>query len=653
MSSQSGSSGFSLAVENIGGIDTTSLEFSAGVNVLSGENATNRTSLLQGIAAAIGSTQVSLKGDADRGRAELAWNGETYVREITERDGTPVFTGEPLITGPDAELAEKFAILFEDNEARRVIEQGSDLREVVMGPVDTDEIERKLSELTAERTRLRNELAEIEELREETTALEARKAELRDEIAATAEQIEQKQAKIDESDADVGKSPEQKTAVEAKLEQLQTKQTERERIRDERSSTNELLETLRAERREYEAELAECSDASDELAAIETEIDELHDRLTRKDSLVSEVQNLIQFNKDMLEEEVVNDDVFAALHVGADNSPGHVTSQLVQDSEEVVCWTCGDRTNRGRISETITRLQDVHEDLYGERVQLQDRLSELKSKRSELAETTQRKEDLEEQLRDIETKIERNEKRLDSLTSEEAAVTETIETLESEIQELRESQEAQVLDLHEELNRLEYEREQLERERAEVEEQLETYRERIDEAAALEAESEALSDEITSLRDRVESLERETVEAFNEHMDTVLELLEYDNIERIWLERKDVERREGRKKVEQSVFDIHVVRQTEDGASYEDTIDHLSESEREVTGLVFALAGNLAHSVYESVPFLVLDSLEAIDSRRIAVLIEYFSEVVDNIVVALLAEDAEAVSVPHERITEF
>jgi len=83
---------------------------------------------------------------------------------------------------------------------------------------------------------------------------------------------------------------------------------------------------------------------------------------------------------------------------------------------------------------------------------------------------------------------------------------------------------------------------------------------------------------------------------------------------------------------------------------YEDTIDHLSESEREVTGIIFALAGYLAHDVYRTVPFLLLDSVEAIDSDRIARLVEYLNEYVDYLVVALLTEDAAALDERYTRI---
>ncbi|WP_255197732.1 hypothetical protein [Halorarius litoreus] len=136
-------------------------------------------------------------------------------------------------------------------------------------------------------------------------------------------------------------------------------------------------------------------------------------------------------------------------------------------------------------------------------------------------------------------------------------------------------------------------------------------------------------------------------------MDTVLELLDYANLERIWIEKVHRDVREGRRKVTKSVFELHVIHTSASGAAYEDTVDHLSESEREVTGLVFALAGYLAHEVYERVPFVLLDSLEAIDSERIAMLVEYLDDYTGYLLVALLPEDAAALPDEYERITEI
>jgi hypothetical protein len=51
------------------------------------------------------------------------------------------------------------------------------------------------------------------------------------------------------------------------------------------------------------------------------------------------------------------------------------------------------------------------------------------------------------------------------------------------------------------------------------------------------------------------------------------------------------------------------------------------------------------------VPFILLDSLEAIDSDRIAALVEYFADYADFLVVALLPEDARALDDDFTRVT--
>jgi hypothetical protein len=88
-------------------------------------------------------------------------------------------------------------------------------------------------------------------------------------------------------------------------------------------------------------------------------------------------------------------------------------------------------------------------------------------------------------------------------------------------------------------------------------------------------------------------------------MQRVLETLSYRFVERIWLERRST----GETPTE-TAFDLHVVRESQDGTAYEDTVDTLSKSEREVVALVVALAGYLVHDVASAVPFIVIDAVE-------------------------------------------
>ena len=225
--------------------------------------------------------------------------------------------------------------------------------------------------------------------------------------------------------------------------------------------------------------------------------------------------------------------------------------------------------------------------------------------------------------------------------------------IEAEVEALENDAYEEILELHKEANQLEYDIGSLEGDFERIEENMTRIEDRLNEETNLRAWREKVNGEVETLRTKVERTERQTVEEFNDWVDTVLELLEYDNLIRIWLERREQEVREGSKKVIKSIFDFHITRQTDSGATYEDSIGNLSESEREMTGLVFALAGYLAHEVYEQVPFMLLDSLEAIDSNRIAHIIEYLEEVSEYLVVALLEEDATALSDDYQCITDI
>jgi DNA-binding IclR family transcriptional regulator len=90
-------------------------------------------------------------------------------------------------------------------------------------------------------------------------------------------------------------------------------------------------------------------------------------------------------------------------------------------------------------------------------------------------------------------------------------------------------------------------------------------------------------------RSRIDRLVTEAIGQFNEQMEQILDLLEFENLERVWTERIETEVRDGRRKVRKPTFDVHVIRTTRTGSVYEDMVDHLSESEREVVGLLFAL----------------------------------------------------------------
>ncbi len=635
-----------LRVENIGGIDETSVAFAPGVTVLAGENATNRTSLLQAVMAALGSDDVSIKGDSDTATVELEFAGETYARTL-RRNGTAIVDeGEAYLDDPT--LADLFAFLLESNESRRAVATSGDLRDLIMRPVDTDEIQDEIDRLLERRNELDEQLADLDGLKDRLPTLEKRRTELQAEVETAQSELAEKEAELAERDANVEQTREEKAELEERLTELRSKRSELEEIRYELETERESLESTRARKRELDREFEELPETPvGEIEELDARIDRLRDRKRGLESEVNEVQSVIRFNRDMLDGE--DGDLLDALESAED---GEITDELLPD-ETVTCWTCGSEVPHDQIETTVSRLQELSQNKLGEITGIDEELDELTDEIETLREKQRRREQLERRRSDLENEIDRGESAIDRLTDRRETLRAGIETLESEIEDLEDESYEEVLDIHREANQLEYELGRLEGELEDVESELAEVEDSLDAESELRSRRTELTEEVKDLRTRIDRIERQAIEEFNEHMDSVLEILGYSNLERIWLERLEREVREGRRTVTKSVFELHIVRQTDTGATYEDTIDHLSESEREVTGLVFALAGYLAHEVYETVPFILLDSLEAIDSERIAALVEYIAGFSEYLVVALLPEDAAALSDDYRRITEI
>jgi DNA repair exonuclease SbcCD ATPase subunit len=639
-----------IHVENVGGIDRTDIEASAGVTTLTGRNATNRTSLLRAVMAALGSDSVSLKGDADEGHVELTIGDSTYTRTLTRENGTVATGGEPYLD--DATVADLFAFLLESNEARRAVARGENLRDLIMRPIDTDVIRAEISELEDERQQLDDELDELDALEGDLPDLEAERKRLDSRIADKRDELESKEDELDEADRDVDETREEKAALEDTLDELRRTRSDLEDVRYRIDTHEESIEALHDERTDLEADHDDLPDApAGERSELDGEIERLRERESGLESELSELQSIVQFNEDMLDGDDGGrlDSLTETPEAGTD---GSVTDQLVAD-ETVTCWTCGSDVETDQIEATLDRLRDLRQETLGDVNTVREELDDLVAERNALDEKQQQRDRLERRLDKIEGELDDHEATLEDLADERDALTDEIEQLESEVEQLENEDYTELLDLHREANQLEFELGRLESDREEVVGKIADIEERLDERSQLEDQRAAIQSDLEDRRTRIERIETEAVEEFNDHMETVLDLLDYENIERIWIERTEQTVREGRRKVDKSVFELHVVRTTQSGTAYEDTIDHLSESEREVTGLVFALAGYLVHDLHETVPVMLLDSLEAVDSDRIATLVDYFAEYPDYLVVALLPDDATALDDDYERVTEI
>ncbi|MFC6906786.1 archaea-specific SMC-related protein [Halalkalicoccus tibetensis] len=628
-----------VKVENIGGIDATSVEFTPGVTILAGRNATNRTSFLRSLMAALGSDRASLKGDADHGSVSLAFDEETYTRELTRTNSGVAFAGDPYLD--DSQLAELFAFLLESNPARRAVVRNDDLRELILRPVDVDAIEARISQFQAEKRSIDNQLSELSEAEREHRSLE-------EEHARVTKQLEDAEADLESAreTLQTAQQLDSESSDSEQLNELQETQSQLEDVTYDLETERESVSSLEDEHAEIEAELEDLPTVDEgELDDLASEIEQIRGRKRELDEIISQLQTVIQFNEQITDDgvtDLLGDE--AAAQTKADGSS--VTDQLVADqSNEVTCWTCGSEVDTDQIESTVSRLQDLRQEKVQRRNEINRELEEIKARRKDHAATRDERTELERALETTKSELADRTDRIAELESQREDLLEEIEDLESAVEADEDDEE--LLAAQKEVTQLELKRDRLERQRDALKDDIKELESRLEEREQLEARREEINEELDELRTRIERIEREAIEAFNEHMETVVELLDYGNLARIWLEYRHAEGKDD------ASFELHVTRQTDDGTTYEDSVEHLSESEREVTGLVLALAGYLVHDVHEEMPFILLDSLEAIDSERIAQLVEYLEEYASYIVAALLPEDANALNDDYQRITEI
>lgn len=653
----------SVEVENIGGIEKAEAELPPGVTVLTGRNATNRTSFLQGIMAAMGSTtdQITLKSDSDEGQATIRLGDETYTRTLKRTGETTVLGGDPYTD--ESELLDLYAFLLRENPVRQTIERDGDLHDILMRPIDTDEIEAKLQQLRDEKQEIESDLEQLTEYKQQLPQLEEQRAKLEDklkELRASEKEL-QEQKKALEEQFDEEASDEKPTHIQELEENLTAKRTEATDLKREleqqrkihEAAINDLdsidkpdvaKEELRAEREQLEAERDQVDKQIKTLRSQRQEITSgMEAAQTLQDSTMSIEQVVSQLEGDL---ELPD----GPLTADESTEPGALTDALVE-GEQIRCLACGSQVSTDTVDAVVDQYREINttfreqiQTLESDQQDIRNRLKEVESQLEQWERAEEQLTEAERQKQQAENQIESYEKRLEEAN-------EAIDKLEVELETAREETttgtdeelRTEHGDVEDELIDTEVDIRQTETELDEIESQIEAFETKLEKEDRLGDRHDAVVDEIETLQSRVEDTERELIEEFNQTIETVLELLDYRNIERIWIERKRKDVKVGRRTEEQTVFELNIVREGAEGV-YSDELKHLSESERSVTGLVVALTGYIVHDVADVYPVMLVDSVEMIDGERITHLLNHFADETEYLIAALLPEDSAKVT---------
>jgi len=617
-----------LTATNIGGITRADIAISDGVTLLSGRNASNKSSLLRALAGALGGPVPPLKNDAESGTVSLFIDGDSYELQLSRRNGNPVVTNANVYTDRE-ELCELFVALTETNPIRQAILTDGDLYEHLMRPVDTAEIQTEISRLSERKDTLEDELEELDAMRDRLPSLKTRRETLEDREAELEAGLRSKRDEVEKREA----------ASEDTAEELQTTRAERSTVRTRIRTQEDAIASIETELEDVTAELAEQEATSADLPVenISAELDKLHQQKQEFTATINALSPIVDMNGRLL-----NGDADIPAGLQSDT----IGSALNPDSQSVDCWTCGSTVERGQIVEQVETIEEIIAEKRNQRDDITTRIQSLTERRRELQQRADRIERLRERRDGLTEEREKRRERLEDRRSE-------LRDLEADIEELQEATAddsesgAQLRELYDDISDLEYDRGSVVNELESVTSEIDTVTAELATRGDVEAELESVSSRLREQRQRIETNEQELVSTFNEIMQEVLDALQFDAIERVWLERRS----SGNGHATATTFELHVVRENDDGEVYDDTVASLSKSEREVIGLVVALAGYLVHDVGDVVPFLVVDAVEMFDAERIDGLVDVFGDHAEFVVAAVLPEEGEQLAQEYETIS--
>jgi septal ring factor EnvC (AmiA/AmiB activator) len=615
-------------ITNLGGIDSLDVSLPPGVSLLSGENASNRTSFLQSVAAALGGDRsaATLKSDADEGSVSLTIGDVEGTRTYRRTPGGISRSGDPVTDA--AELVDTYVSIFADNPARQAVRNGGDtLRDILMRGVDTAEINANIHQLKHRRSAIEDQLNEVESAKSRLPSLEERRSNLETELASIESEIESVEADIDDYDA----SNEDVEAAERHLDELESLRDRLQRTQSEIDVTESTIAEAEAEKASIEGELESLDVPEADRSTLEARRRELEDEIAARKRAITDLNDIISNNRNLLD----GGDVLEEF--GTDD--GNPTAALDPTSSTVRCWTCGTEVDRATIEGRIETLTDVRNEKNEALKSLTDELETVESSLESIDSKRAKRDRLERDLDDVTETLAAERETLEQLEADADDLRAEIREAEASVEEMSELRNSELADLYQRMSRLNHERGQVETQLSSVESEIEDVRDTVDQEASLRTERETIEDDLEEMRNRIDDVERAVVEAFNEQMDDLVDRLDYDNISRVWIERVGADG-------DTSSFDLHVVRETVDGSVYEDALETLSESEREIIGIVVALSGYLVHDLDETVPVVLFDSVEAIDANRLQALFEYVNDYAPTIITALLPEEAAAIDQP-------
>jgi len=570
---------WNLSLKNIAGIRNGEATIEPGINAVRASNWQGKSSFLAGIETAFG-TEVPLTEGQDLGRASLKTEDDIFTVELQRMDGTVTRSGEPYLTDDyDRVCAALFSFLDEKNEVRRAVRTGSNLEDLLTKPLDFQNIEEQIAELRSERDKVESELEQAKGAADRLPRLQERVTGLESDL----EDLRDERARLDVDSEATGDTP------RAELSDLQAEKDQVVTQIDRFENTLDRLNERLSERR-TELESVSVPDVD----TVDEELESLYDDLHDVERDMELLQSVFEANKRIVDE-------------GRIDLLTTISHEMMTDT--MSCWVCGQETTRNSIESQLDALDGEISERRKQAQMYKNEIEDLETKRDEARRARQRQSDLEAEIADLEARMAETETSLESAKAKRADLETRIENLDEAVDVARD----RITDLESEIK-------YTDAELADAREELEETERQADQRNMLEDEYESLNQEIIDLRNRKEAVKNRARDAFSTAIEDLLSRFE-TGFETARLTPN---------------FELVVAREGQEA-----DLDALSEGERELLGLIAALAGHEAFDVGERVPVMLLDGIGGLASDNLEILVEYLADRTEFLVLTAYPEHAD------------
>jgi chromosome segregation ATPase len=588
-----------VSVSNVGGIYEATAKLENGVNIVQASNFSGKSSFMSAIQTVMGTTGIfnsrhPLTEGKESGGVELSSEELTHSISL-ERSSTDevVRRGSPVLENDaDQMCARLFAFLGEDNPIRSRVREQEDLTELLQAPLDLENIDEQIATLKRKRGSKQEEIQTAQQAKEN--------------IPAVKEAI---------------------TTLEEEIDALRQKRNEVEnRVGDEITDNESLSDDLAARRSEVSTLERRISRLQSQLAETETKLEEKQAEKERLDVPEQPEANTDVEKKQQRADEIsLQVDLLEGLHranqrVIEEDELSLVTSidrTIIED--EFDCWICGESTTTEKIETRLSALESKIETLREERSTLTDEIEALEKKQREYREKKRQITAIEEEIGELSAKRDDLRRDLTQTRERKTKVEDQVSELEADLEQAETELSEELTDIKSDIK---LKTQELETQQNRLQE-LESKQDNVEE---LREEINIIEDEIEALKERKESKQRELKSQFDEAMATALDHFApgFDGA------RLDIK---VNSENEIESFDLIVAR---DGR--ETTIDTLSEAERELVGIVVAIAGYRTFEVGDRVPMILLDGVSQLAADNLSLLCEYLSEDTEMLVTTAYPE---------------